>query len=352
MRYLSTHILDLLRRPSQARYTLWQCERIDATEPLLQDQPDATPLALPYSDTELGSYVDLLRDSHWRHEEVHMGTDAEHYKQIDADTRQVLDTILRFFAIGDNLVVENLLSRFGNEIKRDVVVTFYSFQISNEEEHKLTYARLINTIIESEEKRRIILNDDEPALRLMAQWISHWILDRRTPFATRLLAFVFVEGVFFTSCFAFIYWLRNQNRFPGLGKSNEFIARDENLHALFACALYRRHVRHRLSRDEIEELAVDAMTVCDAFIETMFDGGRIRLLGMNDRLLKTYVRHVTNYYMAEIGEEPVFPLAHNPFPFMIQQSLEGKTNFFESDVSEYKKAVDVLATQYSEDTEF
>lgn len=357
--YFKNHLLDLMyhrfvKFTERPRFTLWECQRIDALEPLLKEDELASPLALPYSDTKLGAKVDLLRDLHWRHEEINMNTDLSHFVALkNDDIKYVLRKILWFFAFGDNLVVENLVQRFGQEIKRDVVVTFYSFQIANEEEHKLTYARLINTIIDSEEKRRLILNDSEPALRSLAAWISKWILDRRMPFAFRLLAFVFVEGVFFTSCFSFIYWLRTQNLFPGLGKSNEFIARDENLHALFACELYKDHVVFKLNRRDVLTLTMDAIDICDQFINAMFMNGKIELSGMNANLMKKYVRNVTNYYLSEIGlAEPIFPDAYNPFPFMVQQSLEGKTNFFESDVSEYQKAVNLQAEQFSDTCAF
>lgn len=356
--YLIYHVWDIFYNtfivhdePTHA-YSLFECRQIDAAEPLLQEQEDSTPLALPYSDEELGQFIDQLRDSHWRHEEVHLQQDIHHYRDLDEDTRKVLDTILRFFAIGDNLVVENLISRFGNEIKLGVVQTFYSFQIANEEEHKLMYARLINTVVENEAKRQLILNDDVPALRLMANWINKWIVERHIPFGERLLAFIFVEGVFFTSCFAVIFWLRSRNLFPGLGKSNEFISRDENLHALFACSMVKKHVKHRVSRARLVDLVNEMISVSDMFVDTMFDHGRIKLLGINATQLKIYPRHVTNYYLSEMDEEPIFTNVYNPFPFIVQQSLEGKTNFFESEVSEYKKAADVLPSQYSEDLDF
>jgi ribonucleotide reductase beta subunit family protein with ferritin-like domain len=358
--YVSNHLFDKVRSAYRAHvyglpmplYTLWECAKIDELEPLLQEVPDATPLALPYSDPELGTYVDLLRDSHWKHEEIHMNPDIGHYRELEEQQKHVLDTILRFFAIGDNLVVENLISRFGNEIKRDVVRTFYSFQIANEEEHKLTYARLINTIVENEAKRALILNDDEPALRLMADWINQWIVDRHNPFAERLLAFVFVEGVFFQSCFAFIFWLRARNLFPGLGKSNEFIARDENLHAMFACALVKNHVLHKPQPARLRQLVDEMIAVSDLFVDTMFLNGAVRLLGMNANQMKIYPRHVANHYLVAMGGEPLFDNVYNPFPFMVQQSLEGKSNFFETDVSEYKTAANVTAAQYSENFDF
>lgn len=354
--YQFLHYLDLvlhrLRGKPRPMYTLGECRLLDMAEPMLLEDPNVSPLALPYCDAELGKFVEDLRDSHWRHEEIGMFEDPKHYKDLDEQTKRVLDINLRFFAIGDNLVVENLLQQFARRITSPVVQTFYSYQISNEEEHKLTYARLINTIIDNEEKRSMILDDsNEPALKLLADWISARILDKRTPFSARLLCFVFVEGIIFTSSFAFIYWLRTRNTFPGLGKSNEFIARDENLHAMFACALYAK-MKHRLPQEDAAELVKSAMEVCDAFIDAMFNGDQIKLLGMNGRLMKTYVRHVTNHYFTGIGYEPFYRDAFNPFPFMMQQSLEGKTNFFESDVSEYKKAVDIQATQYCETLDF
>lgn len=349
--YVKDHLLDRLIHRSSL-YTVWECRAIDDKEPLLQDDPNSSPLALPYSDPELGNFIDTLRDSHWRHEEIHMNMDIDHYRNLGNDEKQVLNTILRFFAIGDNLVVENLITRFATELKRDVVRTFYSFQIANEEEHKLTYARLINTIIEDEAKRALILNDDEPALQLMAKWINHWILDKHHPLAERLLAFVFVEGVFFTSCFTFIFWLRTNNLFPALSKSNEFISRDENLHAMFACVLIKNHVRHKLSRSRLVELVNEMIEISDSFVDTMFSNGQIKLLGINANQLKIYPRHVTNYYLREMNEEPVFTNVYNPFPFMVQQSLEGKTNFFESEVTEYKKAVNFAPFQYAENLDF
>lgn len=344
----------LLTNQPQPAFTLWQCRQIDAAEPILQDDPNVSPLALPYCDEELGKLVDAMRDSHWRHEEIHMTHDTFHYRDMDEDTQSVLDTNLRFFAIGDNFVVENLVNQFARRITLPVATTFYSYQIANEEEHKLTYARLIQTMVTDEQKRKMILDaNDEPALKLMADWIDEMILNPRAPLSVRLLNFVFVEGVIFTSSFAFIFWLRSRNLCPALGTSNEFISRDENLHAVFALTLYKSHIRYKLDRQQILQLVHAAMDVCDLFVTTMFRNDSIRLLGMNQTMMKVYVRHVANMYFAQItDDDPIYPDAFNPFPSIIRQSIEGKTNFFESDVSEYKKSVNIHPEHYSESLDF
>lgn len=348
---LAYHLFTLQPRPP---FTLWECRCIDEQEPILADEPNVSPLALPYCDPELGRLVDALRDGHWRHEEVNMTQDHFHYQAMDEETQSVLDTNLRFFAIGDNYVVENLVNQFACRVKLPVAVTFYSYQIANEEEHKLTYARLIQTMVTDETKRAMILDADrEPALKIMADWIDEMIFNVRAPLAVRLLSFVFVEGVVFTASFAFVFWLRSRNQCPGLGTSNQFISRDENLHALFALQLYRRHLRWKLDRRQVTDLVEAAMRVCDLFVTAMFRNDKIRLLGMNQTLMKIYVRHVTNNYFALILDgHTLYPDAFNPFPSIVQQSIEGKTNFFEGDVSEYKKVKNVHADEYSEELNF
>ena len=58
-------------------------------------------------------------------------------------------------------------------------------------------------------------------------------------FHIRLIAFAIVEGIFFASSFAAVFWFRARGVMPGLVQSNVMIARDEGLHVSFACLLYR-----------------------------------------------------------------------------------------------------------------
>jgi ribonucleoside-diphosphate reductase subunit M2 len=51
--------------------------------------------------------------------------------------------------------------------------------------------------------------------------------DESASFASRLIAFACVEGIFFSSSFASIYWIKKRGLMPGLTLSNEFISRDE-----------------------------------------------------------------------------------------------------------------------------
>ena len=43
-----------------------------------------------------------------------------------------------------------------------------------------------------------------------AQWAIKWINDETSNFATRLVAFACVEGIFFSGSFCAIFWLKKE----------------------------------------------------------------------------------------------------------------------------------------------
>ncbi len=53
-----------------------------------------------------------------------------------------------------------------------------------------------------------------------------------------MIAFATVKGIFFSSSFCAIFWLKKQGLMPGLCFSNKLISHDEGLH--FACLLYSK----------------------------------------------------------------------------------------------------------------
>ena len=63
----------------------------------------------------------------------------------------------------------------------------------------------------------------------------------------------------------------------------------------------------------------------------------VALIGMNSKLMSQYIEFVADRLLVSLGV-PKHYKAENPFDFMEMISLEGKTNFFEKRVSEYKKS--------------
>lgn len=185
-----------------------------------------------------------------------------------------------------------------------------------------------------------------PAIRKKADWALKWISDRNSTFAQRLIAFAAVEGIFFSGAFASIFWLKKRGLMPGLTFSNELISRDEGLHTDFACLLFS-HLKNRPSKDVVEAVIVDAVRIEQEFLTEALPCG---LLGMNANLMKQYIEFVADRLLVALGNEKVYR-ATNPFDFMENISLGGKTNFFEKRVGEYQKAGVMASTKKNVPTE-
>lgn len=184
-----------------------------------------------------------------------------------------------------------------------------------------------------------------PCIRKKADWALRWISDRDASFGQRLIAFAAVEGIFFSGAFASIFWLKKRGLMPGLTFSNELISRDEGLHTDFACLLLS-HLKHRPSKELVEKIITDAVVIEKEFLTEALP---CALLGMNSALMKQYIEFVADRLLVALGNEKVYK-STNPFDFMENISLGGKTNFFEKRVGDYQKA-GVMASTKKNDAE-
>ena len=155
----------------------------------------------------------------------------------------------------------------------------------------------------------------------------------RPTFAQRLLAFVCVEGIFFSGSFCAIYWLKNKGLMPGLATANEFISRDEGLHAEFAIELYKM-LENQLSEQTVHAIFREAVDIEKEFITESLP---VSLLGMNSDLMSQYIEFVADRWLVMLGYAKLYS-SENPFGFMEMISVNTKENFFETRVSQYQKA--------------
>jgi ribonucleoside-diphosphate reductase subunit M2 len=243
--------------------------------------------------------------------------------------------ILAFFAASDGIVLENLASRFMNEIQVSEARAFYGFQIAMENIHSETYSLLIETYIKDKVEKNRLFNAIEhfPSIKKKSDWAQKWIHDNRSSFATRLVAFACVEGIFFSGAFCSIYWLKKRGLMPGLTFSNELISRDEALHCEFAVLLYSKMVK-KIDKSRIHEIIKEAVEIETEFI---CDALPCRLIGMNSELMTQYIQFVADRLCLQLGYKKIYNVS-NCFAFMDLISLESKANMFESKISEYALA--------------
>jgi ribonucleoside-diphosphate reductase subunit M2 len=211
----------------------------NVNEPLLN--PDDNRFVMfPIKYDDVWQMYKKQVDCFWRAEEIDLSKDLAHWDLLTHDEKHFLSMILAFFAASDGIVLENLGLRFMNEVQISEARAFYGFQIAMENIHSQTYSLLIETYIKNTEEKdklfRALENFD--CIKKKGDWAQKWIKDNRSGFATRLIAFACVEGIFFSGAFCSIYWMKKRGLMPGLTFSNELISRDEALHCEFAVLLY------------------------------------------------------------------------------------------------------------------
>jgi ribonucleoside-diphosphate reductase subunit M2 len=286
--------------------------------------------------------------SFWTAEEVDLGEDHKHWVTLNKNEQHFISHVLAFFASSDGIVLENLAVRFMGDVQLAEARAFYGFQIAMENIHSESYSLLIDTYIKNNDEKAKLFSaiDHFPCIKKKADWAQKWIKDNRSSFATRLVAFACIEGIFFSGAFCSIYWLKKRGLMPGLTFSNELISRDEALHTEFAVLLYSK-LQKKINKSRIHEIIKEAV---DIEIEFICDALPCRLIGMNSELMSQYIKFVADRLLLQLGYDKIYNVT-NPFDFMELISLEGKTNFFERKVGEYglanKTKTDVF--EFSED---
>jgi ribonucleotide reductase beta subunit family protein with ferritin-like domain len=300
------------------------------------------------SEENLYTFYKKAVATFWTVEEIDFSKDKEDWEKLSESEQYFVKHILAFFAGSDGIVQENLASRFQREIQSPVARLFYGIQNAMEGIHSETYSLLIDQYVKDKDEQLKYFRaiDTIPCIKKKADWAIRWI-ESSDNYASRLVGFACVEGIFFSGSFCAIYWLKKRGLLPGLTFSNELISRDEALHTEFAIALYHKLV-NKLSQEKVIEIIREAVDIETEFI---CEALPCALIGMNARDMTQYIQFVADRLAQQMGLQKIYKVT-NPFDFMELISLEGKTNFFEKKVSEYSKPMNQDASKIAFDEEF
>jgi len=271
--------------------------------------------------------------SFWTVEEIDLAADLKDWDTLKSEERNFIKTILAFFAASDGIVMENIDLNFSQEVQIPEARSFYAYQAFNESIHAETYSLMIDKLIRDPDEANLLLSSIKfmPVVKEKAEWALSWI-GKGASFAQRLVAFACVEGIFFSGSFCAIFWLKKRGLMPGLSFSNELISRDEGLHQEFAVTLHS-HLQEKCPSSDIKTIVQSAVAIETRFITEALP---CKLIGMNAPEMIQYIQFVADRLMTQFGEPPIYG-AKNPFDWMENISLEGKTNFFEKRVGDYSK---------------
>ena len=304
-------------------------------EILLRENPNRFVL-FPIKYGKIWEMYKKQQKSYWQAEEVKLTEDMNDWNlKLNENERYFIKNVLAFFAGSDGIVLENLGTRFLNEVQIPEARCFYGFQLMMENIHSEMYSLLIDTYIQDRTEKNRLLNaiEEIDCVKIKANWALKWINDDNSSFAVRLIAFAVVEGIFFSGSFCSIFWLKQRGLMPGLTFSNELIARDEGMHTDFACLLYSM-IKNKIDRTLVYQIIDEAVKIEDEFITKSLP---CKLIGMNSELMREYIEFVADRLLQQLGYAKIYG-TKNPFPFMEMISIDGKVNFFEKRNEAYRKA--------------
>lgn len=306
------------------------------SELLLTENPNRYVM-FPIKYNDMWELFQTHRRAFWNESEIDVSRDGDDWKKLTDNERHFIKHVLAFFAASDGIVLENLGLRFMKEIQIPEARAFYSFQMAMETIHGITYSILLDTYVTDLKEKNQLFKAIEniPSVGKKALWAQKWI-ESSDSFATRLVAFACVEGIFFSGSFCCIYWMKERGLLPGLCQSNDLIARDEGLHVDFAVLLYK-YIQHPLSTDTVHEIVREAVDIEESFI---IESIPCNLLGMNADMMKTYIHYVANRLVEQLGYPPLFANPRQPFAFMDRICFSSKGNFFEKETTQYQMCVE------------
>ena len=292
----------------------------------------------PIRDQEAWDMYQTHLKAFWTAEECDLSLDRRDFETLKPPEKKFIKFVLAFFAAADGIVNENLAINFINEFDGQEVKAFYSIQQFIEVIHSTVYSELIDTLISDEKEKSKLFNalDTYPSIKRKADWAFKY-MNREKPLSHRLFAYIFVEGLQFQTSFAAIFYFKKRNLMPGLCQQNDFVSRDEGLHAKFSALMFSRV--NKETKDVVDEklahqIVSEVVAVEKEFMDEALD---ISLIGMNKEDMYEYIKFVADFFLDMTGFKKLYEVS-NPFPFMEMISMTKKVNFFEHRPTEYQLA--------------
>lgn len=267
------------------------------------------------------------QQSFWTSEEIDLSTDRESFLQLSEEEKKFVKKISTFFLISDAVVADNV-DIISNHLNLREIKAFYAIQSAMENTHIETYGNIFEIVFDKNDSESIIKEIlSMPSVIKKRDFCSKISKEN---LAKLVLANTFVEGIFFSTSFSGILWLKKRGKCPGIVKANEWIARDERLHWRFGCEIFKRFCS--LPKEEVYDVINQIAEIEKEFINDILETD---MGDMNRISLDKYVEFCCNEILDYMGIEPYFKNISQPFEFMKFLNYPLKANFFETRVTNY-----------------
>lgn len=278
---------------------------------------------------------------HWMPEEVPLGEDCKDWANNLSDKeRNLLTQIFRFFTQSDVEVGANYMENYMPLFKPVEVRMMLSAFSNMETIHIAAYALLLETIGMPEVEFSAFMEYSEMAAK--HDYLGQFGVDTEEDILTSMAVFGgFTEGLQLFASFAMLMNFPRFNKMKGMGQIVTWSIRDETLHCEGMVHLFHDFARETgaltpSTADRIIDCCKTVVQLEDKFIDLAFEAGEVE--GMTPDDIKTYIRHIADWRLSQLGLPPVYGIEKHPLPWL-REILNGveHANFFEARATEYSK---------------
>lgn len=287
---------------------------------------------------------------HWLPEEVPLAEDVKDWAtSLSREEKNLLSQIFRFFTQADVEVANCYMTHYSKVFAPTEVKMMLTSFANMETIHAAAYSLLLETIGMPDTEYKAFLQYKE--MRDKYDWLQTFNTDSKRDIARTLAAFgAFTEGVqLFASFVILLNFPRRDAKIgkeatmKGMGQIISWSIRDESLHCENIIRLFREFIRENMDiwddqlKSEIYQIAEQAVTLEDRFIDLAFEQGGIK--GLTPADVKQYIRYIADRRLIELGMKNIFKVKENPLPW-VDHMIGGveHTNFFENRPTSYAKS--------------
>ena len=302
----------------------------------------------PIYHNELWEFFKKQQQAIWTTEELDLSKDT--FDGIPEKSVHILKHLLAFFGVSDSIVQDNLADEIISEFSSiEEIKSNYVYQAYIEDVHSHTYSALIEQLIKDDNEKFEMFNaiKTNPIVAEKVKWAKKWL--ENGTIIQRVVAFSLVEGMAFSSTFAFLMFFRQKySQLSGLGQANEAILVDELMHMHFAIMLYNNYIKEefKIPKDEVRAMILDCYETEKSFVQSIYKDGDV--IGLPEEKMLQYIQYMADsllYYYK-------LPLEFNvdqPLDFMSSVTLVVRQNFFEVKSNEYVKLENIGGELYNDD---
>jgi ribonucleoside-diphosphate reductase beta chain len=293
--------------------------------------------------------------NHWMPQEINMSRDIATWKDpngLTEDERRIIKRNLGFFVTADSLAANNIVLGTYRHITAPECRQYLLRQAFEEAIHTHAYQYIVESL-GLDEGEVFNAYHEVTSIREKDEFLIPFIdtltdpnfrtgtADADQQLLKSLVVFACImEGMFFYVGFTQILALGRQNKMTGAAEQYQYILRDESMHCNFGIDVINQiklenpHLWTPGFREDIRNLMRKGVELEYRYAEDTMPRG---VLGLNAPMFKEYLRFIANRRCVQIGLEPLFRGANNPFPWMSEMiDLKKERNFFETRVIEYQ----------------